>query len=96
MELAARYINEPIAAVTGTNGKTTTTSLLGEMLRQSGLNVFVGGNIGTPLIDYAGSPMTADIVVAEVSSFQLDTIQTFRPKVGVLLNVTEDHLDRYL
>ena len=95
LELAARYINEPIAAVTGTNGKTTTTSLLGEMLRQSGLNVFVGGNIGTPLIDYAGSPMTADVVVAEVSSFQLDTIQTFRPKVGVLLNVTEDHLDRY-
>lgn len=95
IELAARFITEPIAAVTGTNGKTTTTTLLGDMLRQSGLNVFVGGNIGKPLIDYVDSPDSADVIVAEISSFQLDTIETFRPAVGVLLNIAEDHMDRY-
>ncbi|MBW1984824.1 MAG: UDP-N-acetylmuramoyl-L-alanine--D-glutamate ligase, partial [Deltaproteobacteria bacterium] len=95
IEMASRFIKEPIVAVTGTNGKTTTTTLLGEMLTQSGFKVFVGGNIGNPLIDYAGSPEKADIIVAEVSSFQLDTIETFRPKVGVLLNIAEDHMDRY-
>jgi UDP-N-acetylmuramoylalanine--D-glutamate ligase len=94
-ELAARYIREPVIAVSGTNGKTTTTTLLGSMLENSGFKVFVGGNIGNPLIDYAGKRGTADIVVAEVSSFQLDTIDTFRPRVGVLLNITDDHLDRY-
>jgi len=95
LELAARYIREPVIAVSGTNGKTTTTTLLGSMLKNSGFKVFVGGNIGNPLIDYAGKRGTADIVVAEVSSFQLDTIDTFRPRVGVLLNITADHLDRY-
>ncbi len=95
LELAARYIREPVIAVSGTNGKTTTTTLLGSMLENSGFKVFVGGNIGNPLIDYAGKRGTADIVVAEVSSFQLDTIDTFRPHVGVLLNITADHLDRY-
>ena len=94
-ELAASYIREPVIAVSGTNGKTTTTTLLGSMLENSGVKVFVGGNIGTPLIDYADKTGTADIVVAEVSSFQLDTIHTFRPRVGVLLNITDDHLDRY-
>ena len=94
-ELAARYIREPIIAVSGTNGKTTTTTLLGSMLENSGIKVFVGGNIGNPLIDYADKTGTADMVVAEVSSFQLDTIETFRPRVGVLLNITEDHLNRY-
>ncbi|MEJ2655654.1 MAG: UDP-N-acetylmuramoyl-L-alanine--D-glutamate ligase [Desulfobacterales bacterium] len=95
-EFASLYIREPIVAVTGTNGKTTTTQLLGNMLESSGFNVFVGGNIGNPLIDYAAEEKTADIVVAEVSSFQLDTIDTFRPRVSVLLNISEDHLDRYL
>jgi len=95
LELASRYIREPIAAVSGTNGKTTTTRLLGRMLENSGFNVFVGGNIGNPLIDYVAEEKTADIVVAEVSSFQLDTIDTFRPHVSVLLNISEDHLDRY-
>jgi len=95
LELAARYIREPVIAVSGTNGKTTTTTLLGSMLESSGFKVFVGGNIGNPLIDYADKRGTADIVVAEVSSFQLDTIDTFRPHVGVLLNITADHLDRY-
>ncbi|MCJ7771648.1 MAG: UDP-N-acetylmuramoyl-L-alanine--D-glutamate ligase [Desulfobacterales bacterium] len=95
IELASRFIQEPIVAVTGTNGKTTTTTLLGEMLRQCGFKVFVGGNIGNPLIDYANSKEKADIIVAEISSFQLDTIETFQPKVAVLLNITEDHMDRY-
>jgi UDP-N-acetylmuramoylalanine--D-glutamate ligase len=94
-ELASRFITEPIVAVTGTNGKTTTTTLLGEMLKKSGRNVFVGGNIGTPLIEYVDNGEKVDVVVAEVSSFQLDTIDTFRPKVALLLNITDDHLDRY-
>jgi UDP-N-acetylmuramoylalanine--D-glutamate ligase len=95
VELASRFIKEPIIAVTGTNGKTTTTTLLGEMLKASGFKVFVGGNIGTPLIRYVEKNEKAQMIVAEVSSFQLDTIETFRPKIGVLLNITEDHLDRY-
>ena len=95
VELASRFIQEPIIAVTGTNGKTTTTELLGSMLKDSGLEVFVGGNIGTPLIEYVAKNKTAQIVVAEISSFQLDTIATFRPAVSVLLNITADHLDRY-
>ena len=95
VELASRYINEPIVAITGTNGKTTTTSLVGEMLRASDCSVFVGGNIGAPLIGYVNSGTHADVIVAEISSFQLDTAESFRPKVGVLLNITEDHLDRY-
>jgi UDP-N-acetylmuramoylalanine--D-glutamate ligase len=95
IELASRFIGEPIAAITGTNGKTTTTSLVGEMLKASGRKVYVGGNIGAPLIDYVSAGVDADVVVAEVSSFQLDTIDQFRPNVGALLNITEDHLDRY-
>ncbi|MGB5157812.1 Mur ligase family protein [Desulfobacterium sp. N47] len=95
IELASRFIKEPIVAITGTNGKTTTTILTGKMLEESGLKVFVGGNIGNPLIDYVDSGNKADIVVAEISSFQLDTIEYFSPKVSVLLNITEDHLDRY-
>jgi UDP-N-acetylmuramoylalanine--D-glutamate ligase len=95
IELASKFIAEPVIAVTGTNGKTTTTTLLGDMLTYSGYRVFVGGNIGNPLIEYADSDKKADIVVVEISSFQLDTIDTFKPKVGVLLNIAEDHLDRY-
>lgn len=95
IELAARFISEPIIAITGTNGKTTTTTLLGDMLRYSGISVFVGGNIGNPLIGYVDQSEKADMIVAEISSFQLDTIERFCPKVAVLLNITEDHLDRY-
>ncbi len=95
MELAARFIGEPIVAVTGTNGKTTVTELVGAMLTASGRRVFVGGNIGTPLIAHVDSGAPVEVVVAEVSSFQLDTSETFRPAVGVLLNITDDHLDRY-
>ncbi len=95
IELAGRFIKTPIIAVTGTNGKSTVTVLIGEILKNAGYNVFVGGNLGTPLIDYAANSQTADWVVAEISSFQLDTIDTFRPKVSILLNITDDHLDRY-
>jgi UDP-N-acetylmuramoylalanine--D-glutamate ligase len=96
IELAARYIMEPIVAITGTNGKTTTTTLVGEMLKASGIEVYVGGNIGEPLIAYVDKGMRAEVIVAEISSFQLDTTKTFCPRVGVLLNITEDHLDRYV
>ena len=95
IELASRFIEEPIVAVTGTNGKTTTTELLGDMLKRSGLDVFVGGNIGDPLIGYIDEGRRADAIVAEISSFQLDTIDHFRPQIAVLLNITIDHLDRY-
>ena len=95
IELASRFIETPVVAVSGTNGKTTTTELLGQMLAASGLKVFIGGNIGNPLIEIAGREIDLDVIVAEVSSFQLDTIETFRPHVGVLLNITPDHLDRY-
>ena len=95
VELASKFIKEPIIAVTGTNGKTTTTELLGKMLKNSGIRAFVGGNIGNPLIEYVGSDQKMQIVVAEISSFQLDTIDSFHPKISVLLNITADHLDRY-
>jgi UDP-N-acetylmuramoylalanine--D-glutamate ligase len=95
LELASRFIREPVIAISGTNGKTTTTRLLGRMLENSGFKIFVGGNIGNPLIDYADTGGTADMVIAEVSSFQLDTIDTFRPRVSILLNIRDDHLDRY-
>lgn len=95
IELASCFVKTPMVAITGTNGKTTTTQLTGKILAHSGCQVFVGGNIGKPLIGYADSDQEADVVVVEVSSFQLDTVQTFHPRVGVLLNVSDDHLDRY-
>ena len=95
IELASRFIDEPVIAITGTNGKTTTTRLLGKMLEDSGIKVFVAGNIGNPLIEYVDTKKKAEVLVVEVSSFQLDTIDMFRPKIGVLLNIAEDHLDRY-
>lgn len=85
----------PVIAITGTNGKTTTTTLIGEMLKAGGRNPFVCGNIGTPLVDLLTEKRPADIIVAEVSSFQLDLSSKFRPDIGVLLNISEDHLDRY-
>lgn len=94
LELACRFISTPIIAITGTNGKTTTTTLLGEILKKEGIKVFVGGNIGTPLIEYADDD-SADLVVLEVSSFQLETTSHFHPFGGVILNITPDHLDRY-
>lgn len=95
LEWAWRQVHVPVVAVTGTNGKTTTTSLIGEMLRASGKNAFVGGNIGTPLSKWLLDSRAADVLVLEVSSFQLDTATQFSPEVAVLLNITEDHLDRY-
>ncbi len=95
IELAYRFLQTPLIAITGTNGKTTTTSLLGEMFRYAGKKVFVGGNIGTPLIAYVSGTQDQDFVIAEISSFQLEGIKAFKPFISVLLNVTEDHLDRY-
>ncbi len=94
IELACRFIRDPIIGVTGTNGKTTTTILLGDVLKVSGKEVFVGGNVGNPLIDCAGRGKW-DYVVAEISSFQLEGIHDFRPHIALMLNITEDHLDRY-
>jgi UDP-N-acetylmuramoylalanine--D-glutamate ligase len=93
IDLAYRFLNAPIVAITGTNGKSTTTALLGEMLKAKGTKVFVGGNIGAPLIGFAGGDW--DWGVVEISSFQLEWIEEFRPSVAVLLNLGEDHLDRY-
>jgi len=95
VELAFRSLRRPLIAITGTNGKTTTTTLIGEMFRAGGEDVFVGGNIGDPLIEYADSPQKEEWVVAEISSFQLEGTLEFRPHISVLLNITEDHLDRY-
>ncbi len=95
LDWAWSQIQRPTLAVTGTNGKTTTTSLIGEIFRRAGKRVFVGGNIGTPLSQWILNEGEADLLILEVSSFQLDTARRFRPDVGVLLNVTEDHLDRY-
>jgi UDP-N-acetylmuramoylalanine--D-glutamate ligase len=93
VELAYHFIKAPVLAVTGTNGKTTTTTLLGEILSRAGKKVFVGGNIGNPLIEFAGTNQVADFVVAEISSFQLQWIEKFRPFVAMLLNVTCDHVN---
>lgn len=95
IELAAQFLPGPIVAITGSNGKTTTTTLTGEILTAAGFPTLVGGNIGTPAISLAERAEKDTVIVLEVSSFQLETIQTFRPKVGVVLNVTPDHLDRH-
>lgn len=95
MDLAVQIMNTPIVAVTGTNGKSTVTAFLGALLQNAGHKVFVGGNLGTPLIDYAASGSKADVAVVEVSSFQLDTMESFSPLVALLLNISPDHLDRY-
>ena len=95
MELACRLLDLPLVGVTGTNGKSTVTELLGAVLKGDGRRVFVGGNLGTPLMDIAGAGEAYDCGVVEVSSFQLDAMESFRPKVSVLLNISPDHLDRY-
>jgi UDP-N-acetylmuramoylalanine--D-glutamate ligase len=95
IELAAQFLLGPIIAITGSNGKTTTTTLTGEILAAAGLATLVGGNIGTPAILLVQQAQSETAIVLEVSSFQLETIQTFRPKIAVVLNVTPDHLDRH-
>src|SRR5215467_15479305 len=95
VELAARFLKGRVVAITGSNGKTTTTSLIGELLRDAGLPVQVGGNIGKALISMVESSRDDGWTVAELSSFQLETIKTFRPSIAIVLNVTPNHMDRY-
>lgn len=100
MELALRYVRQPVLAVTGTSGKTTTVSLAAAMLEASGKRVFLGGNIGTPLSDYvlaahARAGEEADVLVLELSSFQLQGIASLRPRAAVLLNLAPNHLDHH-
>ena len=104
LELASRFLSAPILAVTGTNGKSTTVTLIGKMLAEQGKRAFVGGNLGTALSEAAreslraarqGRPDPYEYIVAEVSSFQLETIDQFHPWVAAILNVTVDHQDRY-
>ncbi|MBT1076441.1 UDP-N-acetylmuramoyl-L-alanine--D-glutamate ligase [Geobacter grbiciae] len=95
IELASRFVTAPMVAITGTNGKTTTTTLTGEIFSACGFRTFVGGNIGNPLIELVEGGEAVERVAVEISSFQLEWISSFRPRVAVLLNITEDHLDRY-
>ncbi len=93
IEVAARSLPQPLIAITGTNGKSTVTSLMGAMFQAWDKQTFVGGNLGTPLIEAVGQEW--DWLVVELSSFQLETIERFHPRFGLLLNISEDHLDRY-
>lgn len=94
-ELAFRYSDVPFVAITGTNGKTTTTTLTAFLLEKEGRKVVAGGNIGLPLISQCPQMSANDIVVAEMSSFQLESVDSFCPKVAVVMNLTPDHLDRH-
>lgn len=95
IELAWRFLRGKLVAVTGSNGKTTTTALIAHLLKSASIPTLVGGNIGTPLLSLVETSTDSSVTVAEVSSFQLETIEAFRPEVGVLLNLTPDHLDRH-
>ncbi|MCB0361966.1 MAG: UDP-N-acetylmuramoyl-L-alanine--D-glutamate ligase, partial [Bdellovibrionales bacterium] len=94
-EFCAQFIKEPIIAITGTNGKTTTTHLVELFLKRSGINAWVGGNYGSPLSEYLRAKEKAPVVVSEVSSFQLEHVETFNPSNIVFMNLAENHLDRY-
>lgn len=93
VELAQRALSVPVVAITGTNGKTTTTELVARMLVAAGLRAEAAGNIGRPALDLVGRPL--DVAVLEISSFQLEAVDGFRPRAAVILNVTPDHLDRH-
>jgi UDP-N-acetylmuramoylalanine--D-glutamate ligase len=95
IELAARFLRGRLVAITGTNGKTTTTTLVGELLKGAGLKAQVGGNIGTPLTSLVESSSDEGWTVVEVSSYQLETIRDFHPNVAIVLNLMPDHMDRY-
>lgn len=95
LELAFTHTKAPFVAITGTNGKTTTTTLVGQIYQDAGYKTLVAGNIGLPLIEKIEDYRKEDIIVAEVSSFQLETIASFRPRVSAVLNITPDHLDRH-
>lgn len=94
IEIAARVLDTPLVAITGTNGKSTVTTLVGRIFERCGFKTFVGGNLGRPLIE-AERKHDWDWIVAEISSFQLEAVQTFHPRYALLLNISEDHLDRY-
>ncbi|HEY5556936.1 UDP-N-acetylmuramoyl-L-alanine--D-glutamate ligase [Acetobacterium sp.] len=96
VEIAYRLTKTPFIAITGTNGKTTTTTLLGEIFKASGRGTYVVGNIGDPITKYVANAKEDEIFITEISSFQLETIDTFSPKTAVILNLTPDHLDRHL
>ena len=95
IELASRFLGGRIVGITGSNGKTTTTTLVGEILEAAGFRVQVGGNIGVPLTSLVESSASDSINVVELSSFQLEAITSFRAHIGVILNITPDHMDRY-
>ena len=95
LELASRFLQGQIVAITGSNGKTTTTALLGKIFAGAGGPTLVGGNIGTPVIDLIAKSTPQTTSVLEVSSFQLETVAEFRPHIAVVLNITQDHLDRH-
>jgi UDP-N-acetylmuramoylalanine--D-glutamate ligase len=95
IELAFRFLGMPLIAITGSNGKSTTTSLIGEMMRSAHRIAFVGGNLGTPLLACADGSQEEEVAVAEISSFQLEHVEAFRPGIALLLNLCEDHLDRH-
>lgn len=95
IELAWRLLRGKLVAITGSNGKTTTTALVAHILQSAKVPVLVGGNIGTPLLARVEASSDSTVTVAEVSSFQLETVDAFRPDVGVLLNLTPDHIDRH-
>lgn len=94
-EFANWFIKEPVIAITGTNGKTTTTYLIHKILKESGVDAWIGGNYGTPVIEYVASGKKAQVLVLEVSSFQLEHCEKFNPKNVVFTNLAENHLDRY-
>ncbi len=95
MEFSAQFIKEPMIAITGTNGKTTTTNLIHTFLTESGVKSWIGGNFGEPLAEYLMADFKAEVLVVEVSSFQLEHVQKFNPKNIVFMNLAENHLDRY-
>ena len=95
IELAAQFLKGHIVAITGSNGKTTTTSLAGDIIAAGGTKTLVGGNIGTPAITFADRATDDSWIVLEISSFQLETVVTFHPHIAVVLNITPDHLDRH-
>ena len=95
LELAARFLKGNVLAITGSNGKTTTTTLVGEILEHAGLKTLVGGNIGVPVIDLIEPSTEETWSVLEVSSFQLESTEEFHPKIAAILNITPDHLDRH-
>ncbi len=95
LELAARFLKGKVLAITGSNGKTTTTTLVGEILKEAGMPTLVGGNIGVPVVALIDESTEATWSVLEVSSFQLESTQQFHPAIAVILNITPDHLDRH-